>query len=202
MARRKGRPRLGRYEQTAAPPIAEVADVVEEGVLIAAAAVRMAVKNQAIVRTLRDRAAFEADWYAQTVRDGLTTMAREKTADAERVDAEITRASTKTGQADSHGDYRLRDLPTLRRRREVLSLLITRLIELACDDEFVDGVVERSRSEVSDDIAEAVSGAALRISPRSAELSADERDIQLADLREAIAQLGAPASTANSPEAD
>lgn len=194
MARRKIRPRLGVYEGPPEEPAANVADIVEEGVLIAAAAVRMAVKNRAIVRTLRDLEPVGVDWYAAAVHDELLTLAREKADDAERVGMEIGRAATKTGQAQFHGDFRRRDLPTMRRRLEVLERLIGRLSGLADDRGYVDGVLSTCRAEVSEEIADAIRRRALLVSPRRAELNAAERATQLAGLEADIARLsgGAP----------
>ena len=174
--RRRNRLRLGRYVAPDSFPVAPIADVVEEGVLIAASAARLAVRNQAVVRILRDREDIDLDWYVAAGREQFALFAAEKNDDVARVEGEI-RTWSRPRRPDKEEGARLE------RRHQMLIGLVDRLGELAVDDTYMHALAETTRTTVLDELRGAITLAALRTTaPDVAE--GEERD-------EAIASLGA-----------
>ncbi|CAN5345337.1 hypothetical protein BH09ACT5_BH09ACT5_24800 [soil metagenome] len=60
---------LGRFVPPEDPPPASMDELLEEGELISAAAVRLAIKNLIITGSLRDELAFDSDRYTAAVAD-------------------------------------------------------------------------------------------------------------------------------------
>jgi hypothetical protein len=115
---RRGRVDVGRYEApepTEPPPVEEIA---EEGVLIAASAVRMAVKNRQIVRALRDRDDYSEKAAVSAAREVFRALAREKREDVERLDDIIEHTRDRPGRATHQTDYRKADADNLDRREQ------------------------------------------------------------------------------------
>lgn len=150
-------------------------DLIEEGVLIALSGIRMAVKNRAIVRAIRDAADFDLDWYLGTVRAQLKRLAAETDDDARRV------------ELGKHPQLGESERVTL--RRSMLSGLAARLRELATDDEFVHGVAMDSRDRALEEMGEAIASSAHRaIAPSETVIGAD-REMALQWLYSDLEQL-------------
>lgn len=131
-------------------------DLVEDGMLIATAGVRMSVKNLILVRALRDNAAFDEDWYVEAVTHEFLALAAEKTDDARRVTEALARASTRKGRARSGADYRRVDAPMLERRIAALTGLADRLVEASGDTDRARDLVATARQSALEEIAGAV----------------------------------------------
>ena len=166
-----------------------LAQLVAEGMLIMSAATRLAVSNQAIVRTLREHADFDSGWYAGAVRRELTLLADEKAEDAARVAAELAHAIGRKGRAGHQSDYRQVDVRHLRQRRAMLESLVAELRERERDPEFVEQLARASRRIASDEVRGAIRNSALRSAPPADLLSADERAKRMAELRRDLARL-------------
>ena len=110
--------------------------------LIAASAVRMAVKNRQIVRALRDRDDYSEKAAVAAAREVFRALAREKREDVERLDDIIEHARDRPGRAQHQTDYRKADAELLERREQVSDILADRLDDIADDDEYLHGVVE------------------------------------------------------------
>lgn len=123
----------------------KLADVVAEGLYVASAATRLALKNQILMETIAGGEDFEIDRFVPQARETLLTLAHEAEQDAERVDAERRRASRRF--SDSHGthDYRRRDARNLRRREKQSERVAKELRERADDPEELRKLVEDAR---------------------------------------------------------
>jgi hypothetical protein len=134
-------------------PLAPIERVVDEGVLIAKSAVRMAVKNELIVGALRDQREYDAEAVARLAGEQLMKLAAENDETADRLE----RART-TGQpvapmprgAPNQID-RLRD-EDHRRRPSVHRRLAEALRELAGDREAVDELVNIARIDGAQEV--------------------------------------------------
>ncbi|MEO8528797.1 MAG: hypothetical protein ABI435_06940 [Pseudolysinimonas sp.] len=163
--------------------------MIDEGVLIAAAAIRMAVKNKGILRTLRDRSDYDGAWYDQRVRKELRRLAEEKAEDADRVTAEIGGARGRSGKGEHASDFRGIDVARLERRLLLLRGLDDRFRELAEDADYVHTLAVASRELASSEIADSVKATALRELGPVDRLSDDERATQLRILKDDLANL-------------
>jgi hypothetical protein len=143
--RRRRRFTLGRYVAPAPVEPAPVSELVDEGVLIAGAAVRLAVTNLMIVRSVRDGLDYDEERYVAAVREEVENLAHEKTADADRVARLRAVSAQRGGRAEHHSDYRAVDGDLLERREEVSRALAERLNAISRDDAWVRTVVASAR---------------------------------------------------------
>lgn len=162
---RRRRFTLGRYVAPE-PHEATIEEMVDDGVLIAGAAVRLAVKNLIILRSARDRADYSPERVAAAVREELENLAMEKQTDAARLHHTQTTASERHGQPLHHSDYRSVDAAALARRASVSARLAGRLRQLSGDGDFVEQLVERARADAWEEIAESITAKARLSSPR------------------------------------
>jgi hypothetical protein len=153
---RRGRVDVGRYEAPEPTDPLPVEEIAEEGVLIAASAVRMAVKNRQIVRALRDRADYSEKAAVAAAREVFRALAREKREDVERLDDIIEHTRDRPGRATHQADYREADADNLDRREQVSDILADRLEELAADDDYLLGVVDAARNAAWDEIGASI----------------------------------------------
>ncbi|AMB59208.1 hypothetical protein [Microterricola viridarii] len=125
---------------------------IDEGVLLAEYATRMETKNQVIIGALRGDRVFDADRYAQVVRDNLAKLAEEASEQAQRIRAARLAARESSGLASGHHDYRRSDVQNLQLREETYSGLANRLAELRNNTEYVAGVVEAAKVAAWDEV--------------------------------------------------
>jgi hypothetical protein len=180
---------VGIYEPPAPVTPPPLNEQIDEGVLIAGAAIRMAVKNKGILRTLRDRSDYDGAWYDQRVRKELRRLADEKAQDANRVTEEIAYARGRSGKGEHASDFRGIDVVQLERRLVLLWRLDARFRQLADDDEYVHTLAVASREMASSEIADSVKAAALRELGPVDRLSEDERAKQLQGVKDDLAKL-------------
>jgi hypothetical protein len=129
-------------------------EVVDDGLLIAIAGVRLAVRNLMILRALRDKADYDEAWYLDATLTELRLLAAEKRSDATRV-AEYHRAATeRSGRPATPIDYRWEDASTLERREAALLGLAERLE--AMGDAEAGAIVDAARASALDDIVGAM----------------------------------------------
>ncbi len=136
---------LGRYEPPESFPEPSDEELVDEGLLIAAAGVRLAAKNLMVLRVLREQADYDEAWYTDAVRQELQHVADEKERDLAQLEATREKAEGRPGKAEHHADYRSRDVHLLEKRERILVRLVERLRELADDDEYAAGLVAAAR---------------------------------------------------------
>jgi hypothetical protein len=183
MPRRKRKVDLGRYRAPESREPPTVDELVDEGVMIAASATRMAATNLGILRVLRQHEDYDGDWFAETVREQLHAIGREKAEDARRVAREVDTAQFRGGLASHQSDYRLGDVDNLERRQEMLERLSERLDELAADDAYVDEMADAVKQHTWDEIGLSIEDRALRGAPHGDLLSEDERKASIVALR-------------------
>jgi hypothetical protein len=170
----RGRVDVGRYEAPEPTEPVPVEEIAEEGLLIAASAVRMAVKNRQIVRALRDRTDYNETAAVAAAREVFRALAREKRDEVERLDDIIETTRERPGRALHQTDYRKADATNLDRREQVSDILADRLDDLAEDDEYLLGIVEAAREAAWDEIGASIQAKLLR----RPELEAHTREYQ------------------------
>lgn len=128
------------------------ADAIAEGVAIATAAARLAVKNHILVGTIAQGGTFDLDKYTEDTRQALGAMATESE-DAAALLTEL-RKKARGRHSDSSGthDYRDRDVRNLRRRAKQSIGVATKLREIADDPEAVRELVESAREAAWSDV--------------------------------------------------
>lgn len=136
-------------------PRARKDDVVDDAVLLAIAAVRIAVKNLLIVRALRDNADYEEAWWLAATAREFEVTATEKELDAARVDEDRALAKHRSGKARHPADFRTRDVPKLKKRARILRAIAERLRALAADDAELRALIAEARQGALDEIASA-----------------------------------------------
>jgi hypothetical protein len=143
--------------------------IVDEGMLIAIAAVRMALKNRIIVSALREHTDYVDADYRAWARLELGEVARQNDEDSTRVErlgSYLSRTS-KSGKGREVENKR-RDVIRLGRRRTLHDNVAERLRTLAADDDRVAELVEKARADALQEINEALATRLLaqRIDPR------------------------------------
>ncbi|WP_130177745.1 hypothetical protein [Cryobacterium sp. SO1] len=158
-------------EGTAAPGSAtpSTGRIVDEGMLIALSAVRMALKNRIIVAALRDHNDYDPTLYASLAREELHEVARQNDEDSTRVKrlgSHLSR-TTRSGKGREVENQR-RDVVRLGRRRTLHDHVAERLREIAADDTRVAGIVEKARADALQEINDALADRLLaqKIDPR------------------------------------
>jgi hypothetical protein len=154
--RRRRRIDLGTYRAPAPRPPVPVEDMVDEGVMIVSATVRMAVKNLIIVQALRDHVDFDEDAMLLEVRSELLRLADEKREDADRIEQAGEQAEGRFGKARHQWDYHESDLEALDLRQQVSRGLAGRLDDLSHDEAFGRDLVKQARESAFDEFAASV----------------------------------------------
>jgi len=189
--RRTKRVNVGTYTDPIPVPPPSIEAQIEDGVLVSLAAVRLAVTNRLIVRSLRDGQDYDEQRVRQRVSRELLKLAAEKEKDAARIRTVLETVGDKPGAADGPDDFRARDANTLKRRARVSSGLAARLAELATDPDLVGEVADRARSAFLDEFAVSVARGARAFSDpaRGAPLSDLDRNAELQALSEDLDEL-------------
>jgi hypothetical protein len=129
---------------------------VDEGVLIASAAVTMDVKNYIIVEAIRDGSTFDTDNVIAAVRRELLALAEENEASAHRVQQLSVDVQTVRGPRDNSEGYQVDDHPTLTKRGVIHVMLAAELERLSEDSTFVAELAERARLRAWADVGSAI----------------------------------------------
>lgn len=121
------------------------ADAIAEGVAIATAAARLAVKNHILIGTIAENGVFDTDKYVADAREALRAMAEE----SEEVERNLTelRKRARGRHSDPSGthDYRDRDVRNLRRRAKQSHGVATKLRETMENEAALRAIVEEAR---------------------------------------------------------
>jgi hypothetical protein len=126
--------------------------MVAEGLYVASAATRLALKNRILVETISLGEDFDVERFMPAARETLLGVAAEAEEDARRVEAARKRASRR--HSDSYGthDYRSRDVRNLRRRQHQSERVAAKLRERAEDPEQLRILVEGAREAAWSDV--------------------------------------------------
>ncbi|TFC92429.1 MULTISPECIES: hypothetical protein [Cryobacterium] len=135
--------------------MASMERIVEEGLLIALSAVRMAVKNHIIVGALREHRDFADADYAAAARTELNRLVLQNEEDAERTGRQRKNLARQRSAFELTDDRRL-DVRQLGLRRQVHLKLAVALRTVADDDAQVAGLLDRARQDASEEIGAAV----------------------------------------------
>ncbi|MBO0982005.1 asparagine synthase [Microbacterium sp. SD291] len=128
------------------------ADAIAEGVAIATAAARLAVKNHILVGTIAEDGIFDTDKYIADTREALRAMA-EESEEAERTLTELRkRARGRHSDPSGTHDYRDRDVRNLRRRAKQSHGVATKLREVMENREALGVIVEEAREAAWADV--------------------------------------------------
>ena len=142
---------------------APISRIVDEGLLIALSAVRMAVKNDIIVAGIAEHADYDLDRFADTTRRELLALARENQDSAERVRRQRKQLTSMTWRVDLSQDQ-LTDIRQLKLRRRVHKRLAAALTAVADDEEHVSRIVRDAQNLASDEIQDAMHTRLMRLS--------------------------------------
>lgn len=151
--RRSTRVNVGTYKPAPVEPIAPIGRVVEEGVLITASSVRMAIKNLLIVGALRDDRKFDAESLGEAARREFLALADENAATASRLDR-LGHFAYTAQDADFSDPFVDEDEidEQHRRRPEVHRALAVALRAEADNPERIRAIVEQARDDAWEEI--------------------------------------------------
>lgn len=138
------------------PPQPTMEQTVEEGMLLAEYATRMAVKNHIVVDILQGGYDFDPARHTGEASDMLRELAGEQGEAAGRIDEELTAAEGVRGDAQHPHDYRDVDVANLSLRRDAAAELAAALRAKAESEEALLALVERGRQDAWDEVARAI----------------------------------------------
>jgi hypothetical protein len=132
--------------------VGKTAEAIAEGVSIAAAAARLAVRNHILVETIAGGVAFDRNALAAFTRETLLSLADEQERAAERMRQLRRSAWGKYSSSSGTHDYRERDTRNLRRRRKQYAGVARQLRQWADDPERVSALLDAARDAAWGDV--------------------------------------------------
>lgn len=130
----------------------KTAEAIAEGVSIASAAARLAIRNRILVETIAHDEHFDVAAFAPFARETLIALADEQDEAAALVKRQRKKAWGKFTDPDGTHDYRDRDTRNLRRRGRQYSGVAQALRRMADDPHVVRTLVEQSRDAAWGDV--------------------------------------------------
>ena len=130
----------------------KTADAIAEGVSIASAAARLAVRNHILVETIANDEPFDVARFSPFAHDTLVALADEQQRAAELAMKQRKKAFGKFSDPDGTHDYRDRDMRNLRRRHRQYRGVSKELRRMAEDPHVVRLLVEQSRDAAWGDV--------------------------------------------------
>ena len=171
-------PRATGYPRPPASPV-------EEGVLVARSALRLAIKNRIILLTLRDERPWNDDAMLELARREIETLMAELTQTAERLEAAGAAPRRLFGFSRRAAANARQDAEHQRTRARILRGVVHRLREIEEDPEQTRALLAVAREETLGELTQA------RLIPVGIEQSEEERrasmDAVKDDLRELLA---------------
>lgn len=128
------------------------AEAIAEGVSIAAAAARLAVRNRILVDTIAGGRPFDADAFAPVAQETLIALAAEQEGAATLAKGMRKKAWGKFSDPDGTHDYRDRDTRNLRRRYRQYLGVAKQLRLQAADETALRELVEQARDAAWGDV--------------------------------------------------
>ena len=153
------------------PPLKRIVD---EGLLIALSAVRMAVKNDIIIGALRDHVDYDPARYARTARHELGVLARQNDEYGRRV-GRLRKELTRSGRVHLLTEDERGDISQYALRGRVHKKLADALNAVAGDETQVALIVEGAQQAASDEIRDAVSSRLIRLAIDARDPEYEER---------------------------
>jgi len=157
-------------------------DIVAEGLYIASAATRLALKNRILVDILTGAEGFEVARFLPDARETLLSLAAEADADADRAEKERKAAKGRHTDSDGTHDYRSRDVRNLRKRRNQSLRIAQELRERAEDPEELTKLVDDARDAAWSEVAKNIDRT-LRIEAARPDLEPDYDKMRLARMQ-------------------
>jgi hypothetical protein len=144
---------VGTYKPLPQEPIAPIDRVVEEGVLITASSVRMAIKNKVIVGALRDDRKFDAEALGEAAREEFLALADENITTAKRLER-LGHWAYSTGDADIGDPFVDEDeIDEEHRRRPKVHYALAKALRAEADNpERIRAIVEQARDDAWEEI--------------------------------------------------
>lgn len=130
----------------------KTAEAIAEGVSIASAAARLAVRNHILVETIAHDEPFEFSRISPFAHDTLIALAEEQEAAAALAKRQRKKAFGKFTDPDGTHDYRDRDMRNLRKRHRQYVGVAKELRRIADDPHAVRTLVEQSRDAAWGDV--------------------------------------------------
>jgi hypothetical protein len=130
----------------------KTADAIAEGVSIASAAARLALRNRILVETIANDEPFDLTRFAPYAREILISLADEQDQAAELARRQRKKAWGKFTDPDGTHDYRDRDTRNLRKRHRQYVGVAKELRRMAEDPHVVRVLVEQSRDAAWGDV--------------------------------------------------
>ncbi|MFF1571940.1 hypothetical protein ACFVWR_04275 [Leifsonia sp. NPDC058292] len=160
--KRAGKPSMRPFDEKALIEIepASLDQSVEEGMLLADYATRMAVKNHIVVDTIQLGNAFDPARHTEQAAEMLRELADEQEQASARAAEAWLAVAGRGGDAEHPHDYRDVDGANLLRREAAATALADALRTRADSDEELLAIVERSRKDAWDEVGDAI-GASL-----------------------------------------
>lgn len=170
---------------------AALEELVDEGMMLAEFAARLALKNQIVIRALTDPEPYDPEHYADLARSVLSERARESEGSAALAGAARKAAAGREGLGDHHHDYRDGDYANLRRRENTHAAVADRLSSRMNDADYLAAFVERARDDAWADVSGAITARLDRewVAPVLDAAGRRERDRRMHQLRREVSQL-------------
>lgn len=205
---RRRRVRMAPFDRSALPEVKTPSfdEMLEEGLLMAESAGRMALKNRLIVGALRGDAPYSDERAASLAREVLYELVQEADEAAEHLAAERETAAQRDGRSQHQHDYHRSDLLNLRRREKVHAAVAKELWTRRSDEAYIGRLVERARSDAWDELGAAIEQELDRRWPRFdeepdyAEHRAERMEVVADDLVRDLARLEAQRAVESIPE--
>jgi hypothetical protein len=156
---------------------------VDEGLLIASAALVMAVKNAIIVAALRDGRPYDSGKVARIARAELRELANENHSNSERLEQLAEEVMLPHEKNVGSENYNRKDNPALLQRSGIYDRVSDELERLSADDEYIAQVVETARAAAWIEVGNAIEARLLRSAqPLTDPQYEQERDSRLRTL--------------------
>ena len=156
---------------------------VDEGLLIASAALVMAVKNAIIVTALRDGRPYNSTEVARIVRAELRDLANENQSNSERLEQLAEEVLLPHEKNVGSENYNKGDNPALLQRSGIHDRVSAELRRLGADDEYITQVVETARAAAWIEVGNAIEARLLGTVPVKPDPRYDEeKDARLRSL--------------------
>lgn len=128
------------------------AEAIAEGVAIANAAARLAIRNHILVETIGNDEPYDPEREREFARETLLALAAEQQDAAERTHRLRKRAWGKFSESYGTHDYRDRDTRNLRKREKQYAGVAKELRRMADDPATVDELIEKARDAAWGDV--------------------------------------------------
>ncbi|WP_127791875.1 hypothetical protein [Agromyces sp. LHK192] len=154
----RGRPKRRKFkpfDRSALPdlPQASFEEMVEDGVMMAEGAGRLALKNRFIVQALRGEEPYDDDRAVAAAREVLHELIQEAGESAELSHEERAAAANREGRSEHQHDYHRADVLNLRRRERVYEQVAAQLAKLREDPAYLSAFAVRARDAAWDEVA-------------------------------------------------